>query len=104
MINWKTTAGGILVLLATTAQTIAALVSAGTPINWGQMGIQTAIGIALIFAKDFNVTGIGVTATTDVGKAADLNLEAMAARPGDNQKLIKDTIAAVKETGDRSPV
>lgn len=64
MTNWKTTLAGILVILCTVAQNVANLLSAGTPINWVQIGIGALIAVGLFVAKDFNVTGAGPAAHT----------------------------------------
>lgn len=52
MKNWKTTLGGILTIISPIAQSVLS----GT-INWQTALPQVIIGIALLFAKDFNVSG-----------------------------------------------
>jgi len=50
--NWKTTIGGILTLAAPIVESFL-----DHKINWQQAVPQLIIGIALLYAKDFNVTG-----------------------------------------------
>lgn len=72
MINWKTTLLGIIAGTLVILQNAVASYQSGTPVQW----LQIVLGITLmalgLVMKDFNVTGIGTTATTDVVKAADM--------------------------------
>lgn len=63
MKNWKTTLGGILTIISPIAQSVLS----GT-INWQTALPQVIIGIALLFAKDFNVSGTQ-TSTIDTNSS-----------------------------------
>jgi len=68
--SWKTTTGGVGMVLAGLAYFIA-VITGQTPITFeGATAAFTGIsgGIALIFAKDSNVTGAGHNGTMDDAK------------------------------------
>jgi len=52
MKNWKTTLGGILTIISPITESVLS-----GKINWQTALPQVIIGIALLFAKDFNVSG-----------------------------------------------
>ena len=56
--SWKTTVGGVALIAGAAAQIIAALVDSDptTVANWDLAYAQIAAGVALLFARDNNVT------------------------------------------------
>jgi hypothetical protein len=63
MVNWKTTAGGVIAVIAALADIATQLLSGhidGSRITTDFAAVSAGVG--LIFAKDKNVTGAGDTA------------------------------------------
>ena len=58
MKSWKTTAAGVLAIIAAGATALAALFDAdpSTVPNWDAVVVATLAGVGLIFARDNNVT------------------------------------------------
>ena len=69
MTNWKTTLIGLLGSLAMAAANYAG------PKTWQGYAASLAPVAIGILAKDFNVTGIGASATTDPGPTPGQNIE-----------------------------
>lgn len=56
IINWKTTAAGILIAGDAVIRGIATALSNNATIPWRVLAVQFIVGIALVLAKDFNTT------------------------------------------------
>jgi hypothetical protein len=63
--NWKTTLGGVGVILSTIGNAITEYQGGGIAgINFSVLLAGLSMGFGLLVAKDFNVSGVGPAATT----------------------------------------